>query len=53
MYRKYKWLLVHDEQIRRTYEHKTFEGFLNVMYKFLRDIDMCAWIPDAMRQYLQ
>ncbi|KAL2333580.1 hypothetical protein Fmac_014793 [Flemingia macrophylla] len=51
--RKFKWLVHHDAQIRRTFDHKAFEAFSNAMYRVRRSIDVGSWIPKQKRAELE
>ncbi|TKY65015.1 TdcA1-ORF1-ORF2 protein [Spatholobus suberectus] len=48
--RKYKWLPERERQIRKSFDHKTSNGYSNAMYRVRKKIDSDNWIPNEMRQ---
>ncbi|KAL2318603.1 hypothetical protein Fmac_032479 [Flemingia macrophylla] len=47
--RKFKWLVHHDEQIRKIFDHKASEALSNAMYRVRRGVDVGSWIPRQKR----
>ncbi|CAK8534903.1 unnamed protein product [Lathyrus sativus] len=51
--RKYKWLLEHEEEIKKIFDHKTSDAYSNTMYRVRKKIDPGDWIPTETLKILE